>query len=271
MHLPWVISLLGLCGLASAIDSNGIFSHPPKSGPSLFYLDNIVLTLGDTEELKWSTGMTSYTLTLWQQFLNGGARGDATAILKKEGGDPEPGGTTWKVQTYGFDLDDSPIFFFGIGFDGSGGSGFTSHYFNITRERPSSTSSSSTSTSSTSSSSGPTSSDSSPAIATSNTDGNSASSASDPSLRLGLGLGLGLGIPLVALISGLISYIVFKKRSARNNAVPSDPRTASYVPSQAEWHTPEGWAQTPSPKPPVYHEMDTPRPVAELPTTNQRG
>lgn len=84
MHLPWVISLLGLCGLASAIDSNGIFSHPPKSGPSLFYLDNIVLTLGDTEELKWSTGMTSYTLTLWQQFLNGGATGDATPILSKE-------------------------------------------------------------------------------------------------------------------------------------------------------------------------------------------
>ena len=76
--------LLGVCRLVAALDSNGIFSHPPKAGPVFFHTDNIVLTLGDTEELKWNTGKGEYTLHLWQQNRAGGAGMDSTEIFSKD-------------------------------------------------------------------------------------------------------------------------------------------------------------------------------------------
>ena len=193
--------------------------------------------------------------------------------LAKERDDKEPGGIDWDVQTYGFDLDDSPIFFLGIGFDGTEDSGFTSHYFNITRRRPDSTSSSS------SSSGEPTPSETSPPTATDDADRDAASSTSDPrdpgpDLGLSLGLGLGLGIPLAALIGGIISYIILKKRS-KKRAMQLELENAKHAQPHAGWYTPENWSQSlvheaMDSKPTVIHEaMDTSK-MAELPG-NHKG
>jgi hypothetical protein len=52
---------------------SGQFFNPPKSDNSRDFSVNVVYTVGDTETIQWTTTLSNYTMTLWQQVLaNGG-------------------------------------------------------------------------------------------------------------------------------------------------------------------------------------------------------
>jgi hypothetical protein len=168
--------------------------------------------------------MSQYNISLWQQDLSHpGATiamspifsqfsykylmSTSNQLAAKNPNDGTPNSYVWVVQTYQFNLDFSNVFFLGCGFD-SGGTGFTSSYFNITANAnlPSSNTTAPSNNSAWTASSS--------ASAT-------VSSSSNAATKVGLGVGLGLGIPILLLLAVLVGANIMRgRRKASNTEYP---------------------------------------------------
>jgi len=131
----------------------------------------------------------------------------------------------WVVDVMDLNLDDSPIFLLWLNYTGSSPSGFTSPYFNITREAVSTSSSSTTKPTSTSTSTS-TASSSTQARSDSPTAQSAASNNGDPnsgglsdSAKVGLGVGIGIGMPLLICFGILIGLQVRRHRKIEQSPV----------------------------------------------------
>lgn len=62
---------LGLSFLVKSIHAQqtNAFISPPSAGPPQFYSDNLVFTVGEEIEVRWSTNINQYSIALWQQSL----------------------------------------------------------------------------------------------------------------------------------------------------------------------------------------------------------
>jgi hypothetical protein len=201
-----ITALLGATGVL-ADDNYGIFTTPPRSGPNEFYGDNPVYQIGTTLQIKWNTGMRVYWLNIWQQWLNETrALPSDVTLMSKAASAVEPKGTVWDVQLYDFDLELSNVFFFGITEEGDLSAGFTSHYFNLTRDPVPTTSTTTGGTDPTS------------------IGGDNTPSPSDTGdSNLALKVGLGVGIPVVAICAFIAGVILFRRKRNNNNTDSGSP------------------------------------------------
>ncbi|KAK4494105.1 hypothetical protein PRZ48_014403 [Zasmidium cellare] len=194
--------------------NNNVFIFPPASGPSLNYVGNLAWSLGTTQKVEWTTTLTSYDMELWQQGIDPGIGYSLGTVFTANGDGSGDKSFEWTVQTYSTNLTFSPIFFLWL--NPNKQDGFSSHYFNITKD-PSSSSSSilSTSTSALPSSTSATSAALVSASATAISSATTTPTASHDSgltLNAGLGVGLGVGIPLVLIAGVFIGMKVMSQR-----------------------------------------------------------
>ncbi|PIG79030.1 hypothetical protein AARAC_003593 [Aspergillus arachidicola] len=171
------------------------FVNPPAADSA----ENPVWVLGEEQQISWVTTLTAYNISMWQQSISqrtGGNMGNIFSQVYNTG----VTNFTWTVQTYGYSLEDSPIYFFWINADTP--EGFTSNYFNITeKKRTTSTSTSYTATST----SEPTSSQSSTASSTPSPASQESTSESglNATAKIALGVGVGVGVPAILLLGAL--------------------------------------------------------------------
>lgn len=122
-----IISTIAFAGLRTAVaQGNGKsanrFINPPAANSAL----NPVWVLGQQQVIIWTTTLTTFNISIWQQNLVETSAVQGSIIFSTT----EPiDSFTWIVQTYDFDLSRSPIFFFWVNANQPGG--FTSNYFNI--------------------------------------------------------------------------------------------------------------------------------------------
>ncbi|KAL2013394.1 hypothetical protein VTN00DRAFT_919 [Thermoascus crustaceus] len=200
--------------------SNNRFVNPPASNSA----ENPVWTLGDQQVISWVTTLPTFNISIWQQSTVQRSAASGGNVFSKVHPDDQVTNFTWTVQTYGFDLNYSPIFFFWINSDTP--EGFTSNYFNITRERVSTTS---TATSTTSATSTNTATPPAETLTTTNAPGaqtNEPETGLTPGAKVGLGVGLGVGIPLLAILAG---FLFLKCRQSRQMAAAAPPVTPSML------------------------------------------
>ena len=107
-------------------------------------------------------------------------------IKAKSSTNVETGQFVWIVQIYGFDLAQGNVFYFAVNTADSANYAFTSHYFNISKDLPSTALTGASTTTSISGGATATPSRTPP--------------KSSAGTKAGLGAGLGLGIPVVALL-----------------------------------------------------------------------
>ncbi|KAK8253119.1 hypothetical protein HDK77DRAFT_170711 [Phyllosticta capitalensis] len=183
----------------------------------------------------------------------------------------------WTVDTYDTNITSSPAFFFWINPGGS--DGFTSHYFNVTKETSSASattfteSSSATPTSAVSSSKAattsadPTSSPA-PAATTSNANSGSASNTSSDSgstaIKVGLGVGLGVGVPLVLIAGIWIGLKAVKQRRSSQRSVGSSTLLAQLA-EHKRHSEPNFYPEAPMYRPWEIYEAPVARSPVELP------
>ncbi|KAF2205539.1 hypothetical protein GQ43DRAFT_468026 [Delitschia confertaspora ATCC 74209] len=230
LHLLFVQSGTATVNLSSRASKYGHFENPDSSGIAKDYTQNAYWIIGETQRVRWVTTLDEYTVALWQERPGTNyAAAPGPDIYRKQKTDSELGGFDWVVQTYNFDINDSPIFYFWIvspdleQFDWP-----SSHYFNISKVVASSRSTSiSTSTSTSSSSSPPsnltptpTQTPSSTAPAPTPPAPTIASNPPKSNNSLALGVGLGLGIPFVLLLGILAGMKLVKSRQS-NSALPA--------------------------------------------------
>lgn len=157
----------------------------------------------------------------------------------------------WRVQTYDFSLDDTPVYFFWLSegdFEDIGSpstldvSGFTSAYFNITKEDTSSSSSrisssSSTTRSSVSVSTSATTSATDAAAASQTNANNTTSAASSSASGIGTGGIIGIVVAIVGAlaIAGLVAFLWYKKRQ-RAQAATTENASALAAISEKKDH-----------------------------------
>ncbi|KAE8361815.1 hypothetical protein BDV27DRAFT_160374 [Aspergillus caelatus] len=237
--------IIFLCGAEIVIaqgdgTSNNRFINPPAANSA----ENPVWVLGEEQVVSWMTTWTTFNISLWHQSL-----GKQTAVsvgnIYTQIEDIGVTNFTWKVQTYGASIEDSPIFFFWINANPtSPGFRLTSNYFNITdKPRASSTSTSFTATSTSepmSTSSSTTSTTSSAPTETSQAS-SSSKSGLDPSAKVGLGVGVGIGVPAIALLA-VLTYLKYRQSRSRRRAIP--PMEPTFAQMQ------QPWTQPPAPQPP---------------------
>ncbi|KAL2002199.1 hypothetical protein VTN02DRAFT_462 [Thermoascus thermophilus] len=201
--------------------SHNRFVNPPSSNSA----ENLVWTLGDQEVISWVTTLPTFNISIWQQSMVQESAASGGNIFTKVHPDDRVTNFTWTVQTYGFDLNQSPIFFFWINSDTP--TGFTSNYFNITRARVS-TASASTATSTTSGTATNTATP--PAMTMTTTKApaqtNEPETGLTPGAKVGLGVGLGLGIPLLAILAG---FLFLKCRQSWPTAAAAPPVAPSML------------------------------------------
>ncbi|KAF2672361.1 hypothetical protein BT63DRAFT_438172 [Microthyrium microscopicum] len=212
LMLPVLLSLSLLPAVTYQQSSYVSFQNPYYIGGGWEggYTHNEVWLLGSTQNIQWNTSLTTYNITLWQQNLTAPRATPAeTPVLMIT--DFEPGvnhSMNWIVDHYDLPLEDSPVFKLWLNFSTT--NGYTSPYFNITRNASEVTQSTissslvSTSSSTSSTTMMPTS--------------KPVNAGLDVSTRLGLGIGLGIGIPFVMLLC-IVTGIVFwmlRKKSMKN-------------------------------------------------------
>ncbi|EIT81220.1 hypothetical protein BDV35DRAFT_289520 [Aspergillus flavus] len=228
--------------------SNNRFINPPAANSA----ENPVWVLGEQQVISWMTTWTTFNISIWHQSL-----GEETAYslgdIYTQIQDIGVTNFTWKVQTYGAKLEDSPIFFFWINANPtSSGFRLTSNYFNITdKPRATSTSTSFTATStseskSTSSSTSTTTSAPSETSATETSQASSSNSGLDPSAKVGLGIGVGIGVPAIALLA-VLAYLKYRQSQSRNRSIPAVEPAFAQVPPP--------WSQPPPRPPPAPKEL----------------
>lgn len=69
----WLCCLLLLTFLRPVLGGDGQFYNPPPSATTTtgYLQQDLVWTAGDIQTINFTTTVTSYTIALWQQFLNG--------------------------------------------------------------------------------------------------------------------------------------------------------------------------------------------------------
>jgi len=177
----------------------GAFSNPPDEGLNSEYQDDVVWTIDTVQTLRWTTTLQTYNITLIQQLKPPEIKRWDSPIYSQESGNT--GSYEWVVQIPGFmSLAESPVFFLGVDFTDVIGTGFTSHYFNITIEdaAPNSTSSSTVPVPTQSASSAPT----------------QESGGTSSAVKVGVGVGVSLGVCLLLLVG----YVIWLRRARKNRA-----------------------------------------------------
>ncbi|KAI0874640.1 hypothetical protein GGS24DRAFT_331133 [Hypoxylon argillaceum] len=188
--------------------------------------------LGSSQIVAFSCPWESYRLELWQQSLVGaGATSSTNFVYNQSAGQHLDQSFYWTVQTYEFQLSNSPVFFWWL-FDNNSSSQQSSAYFNITIDAASSSSSSTSpsatptptlsSTPSTPPSTQATSStDSSTASSTSASVqpalGSSSPAAASKNLSTGAAAGVGVGVALGVILIAAAGALLFWKRKRRQN------------------------------------------------------
>ncbi|KNG91085.1 hypothetical protein ANOM_000813 [Aspergillus nomiae NRRL 13137] len=238
-----------LCGTEIVVGqgdgtSNNRFINPPAANSA----ENPVWVLGEQQVISWMTTWTTFNISIWHQSL-GKEMAASLGNIYTQVEDIGVTNFTWKVQTYGASIEDSPIFFFWINANPtSPGFRLTSNYFNITdkpRSTSTSTSYTATSTELQSTSSSTTSTTSSAPTETSATETPQASSSSqsglDPSAKVGLGVGVGIGVPANALLA-VLTWLKYRQSQSRKRSIPVTQPTFA--------HMPPPWTQPPLPPAP---------------------
>ncbi|KAE8349226.1 hypothetical protein BDV28DRAFT_152082 [Aspergillus coremiiformis] len=219
------------------------FVNPPAANSAA----NPVWVLGEQQTISWATTLTAYNISMWQQSLSQESgsmmanifctfrsasvpsRGRELTMKPKSEAQVEDKGVTnftWMVQTYGFGLEHSPIFFFWI--NANTPKGFTSNYFNITDKARTTSASifhtaSSTSNPTTTSLSSTTSS---PPTLTPQTPPPPSESGLDSTAKIALGVGIGVGLPALALLAALTGL---KYRQSKKSKRPPPPIHLEYT------------------------------------------
>ncbi|TDZ21425.1 hypothetical protein Cob_v005579 [Colletotrichum orbiculare MAFF 240422] len=137
--------LLGLPILGQVLAANR-FLRPPSPGPMEDFRDNPVYTLGDTVDLRWETSFAAVDVMLWQQQ----PRGSSKMVFGKLKTNSKATGMMWKVSYAGLtpnhDPDASNVYFLQMFESGSSLGNETSHYFNISEPKTTSSRSGQTAT-----------------------------------------------------------------------------------------------------------------------------
>ncbi|KAI1172633.1 hypothetical protein F4777DRAFT_493890 [Nemania sp. FL0916] len=205
--------------------------------------------LGSTQVVAYSVPWSNYRLEFWQQQLPaGGAKLSSQFKYNQSPGQDLPQSFRWTVQTYEFQLSDSPIFFFWLFNNDNSTQKQSSAYFNITIDGTTSavpTSSSeptppaavsklssaftaSTVTSTTLSNAYT------PSMTTPNTLTPTLTGAPHDSdgLSTGAAVGIGAGTSLGILVFGILGFIGLKRWKPRagqqQNSILSDPKPMVY-------------------------------------------
>ncbi|KAK1830839.1 hypothetical protein QBC39DRAFT_352826 [Podospora conica] len=83
---------------------HGSFTHPSNPRKSF--------ALGSTQNITYSTNLSSYTIALWQEGPNGGTAELGPIVVYKLEKSPVQTSFLWEVQLYNFKLAKSDVFFF---------------------------------------------------------------------------------------------------------------------------------------------------------------
>ncbi|KAI0534954.1 hypothetical protein GGR58DRAFT_480961 [Xylaria digitata] len=191
------------------------------------YAGNSQWPLGSTQVVAFWTPWEEFRLEFWQQDLAGGARLSSQFSYNQTADEHLPQSFQWTVQTYEFQLSNSPIFFFWLFNNANSSIQQSSAYFNITIGDTSSTSASPTSRLTPLPTSMPSS-----ILTTSTTIPNTLSSASTSStpissssgttdvsegLSAGAKAGIGVGASLGGiLVLGITGFVCLKRKRLRS-------------------------------------------------------
>ncbi|KAB2572341.1 hypothetical protein DBV05_g8981 [Lasiodiplodia theobromae] len=275
-HLGLILFSLVFAVLA---DDDNLWIYPTEPGPSNNFVANPTFTLGSKQTIEWTTTLNSYSIALFQQQIDLESGIEIETIYQSSRNGSGDKSFKWTVQTYDANRTLSPVYFFWINPGSS--AGFTSHYFNITKDDTANavalssvtTSSSTTSQPTTSSPSTTTPSSASSTSSTSITPTSTFITSARPAattttpastiipaifnkstsdypdasvIKVALGVGLGLGIPLV-LIAGI--WIGLKAVQQRRAASLSSSSRNSDHPNDREAINPQqrGWQMNPLP------------------------
>ncbi|KAI1739224.1 hypothetical protein F4680DRAFT_423189 [Xylaria scruposa] len=179
-------------------------------------------SLGSTQIVAFSTIWDEYKLEFWQQDLASGAKKSSKFSYTQTAGQNTPQSFQWTVQTYEFQLSNSPVFFFWLRNSDNSSLQQSSAYFNITIDGTSSSSSGLTSLSTSLSTStvliGSTSTSNVLSSAfTSTTPISSPSGTPDTSkgLSAGAAAGVGVGAALGGILLGVAGLLYWKRNRSR--------------------------------------------------------
>ncbi|KAI1374627.1 hypothetical protein F4677DRAFT_425620 [Hypoxylon crocopeplum] len=284
MAVPYLSLLLFITALTistiSAQDSIqvGRFFNPPNAlaEPTLNFSTNPVWRVGGVETIKFTTVYSNYTISLWQQNLDGGSASLGPSIFQTQSGAVTQ--FDWSVQLFGFDLETSNIFFLWLTpleTSEDDPLSVTSRYFNITADAASSTSSSisssstvsSTATTFTSSVTAASSSTSAASTDSSSVSLSQSSKSRPPgSLSTGAQAGIGVGAALVgiAAITGAFFFVRQQRRRQKNSENARSPNDGSQPDMMMTTaRSPFGEERQSKPLPPLHPtELDAGGPYA---------
>jgi hypothetical protein len=222
-------------------DPNGLFTNPYSTGFGQGFGSNLVWQLGSTQTLAWTTALTTYNITLWQQSTTQNRARMASSPIFSEslasgkvpvltglGLANSPGQTskTWLVDTIDLNLDDSAVFLLWINYTelATTSNGFTSAYFNISRNSISSASSAQSATPAPGRGGSPVPSTSAQGVPVQST--SPASIDNSVGRKIGLGVGVAVGVPSIVLLGFLAGLLARRPRKLmeRNLPPPTTPR-----------------------------------------------
>ncbi|KAB8229415.1 uncharacterized protein BDW43DRAFT_303158 [Aspergillus alliaceus] len=208
--------------------SSNRFVNPPAADSA----ENPIWVLGEQQEISWVTTLTAFNVSMWQQSISqrsGANMGNIFSQVHNTG----VTNFTWTVHTYGFSLEDSPIFFFWINTNTP--EGFTSNYFNITEKaritsastfytatsifEPKSTTSPNSSSASTT-----------PSLPTETSPASASEPGLDSTAKIALGVGVGVGVPAVLLLGALTCLKYCQSQSGKSKTPTVHPEFATIPP-----------------------------------------
>ncbi|KAK0654299.1 hypothetical protein DIS24_g5357 [Lasiodiplodia hormozganensis] len=263
-HLGLILFSLVFAVLA---DDDNLWIYPTEPGPSNNFVANPAFTLGSKQTIEWTTTLNFYSVALFQQQIDLESGIEIETIYQSSRSGSGDRSFKWTVQTYDANRTISPVYFFWINPGSS--AGFTSHYFNITKDDTANAVALSSATTSSSTTSQPTTSSTTAATPSSTTStsitpastlltsvrpagttvpastsipavfNKSTSGYPDASvIKVALGVGLGLGIPLVLIAGVWIGLKAVQQRraaslSSRNGDHPNDREATN--PQQRGW------------------------------------
>ncbi|ORY13590.1 hypothetical protein BCR34DRAFT_599763 [Clohesyomyces aquaticus] len=217
MTITLILLLATLC--ASSLAQ---FLYPGPFGKNNDYVTGVPeWQEGSIQTLKWETNLTYYAITLWQQNLDGSSAEAGYDVYKKIASAPEIGnssGYPWTVNTTGFDLKTSNVFWLNLRAGDEKGNRKSS-YFNVSAAAMATTTMSSLSTTSTASSTSSPSSTS-PVLVQNNNN----------TIKIALGVGLGVSIPIIALSAAAVWLVHGYIQRRRPDELPKSGFAAEWVP-----------------------------------------
>lgn len=263
--------------LCAAVGEVGNFFNPPATTNQDLEF-NAVFRLDEIVTIKWTTTLSNYSIVFYQNVPGVAAnRGEAAIYSTTDGSGVQQ--FRWRVQTYDFSLDDTPVYFFWLSegeFEDIGdpstldSTGFTSAYFNITQEDTSSSSSSSSTSSSsrlsssstrsatlssTASTSATNAAAASQTNANSNANSNSTADASPSSSGIGTGGIVGIVAAIVGAlaVAGLAAFWWYRKRQRAQAATAANTSALAAMSEKKDVDEKDSPSIAYSP---LKHEMD---------------